>query len=330
MVVCKNSSRVKRILPVFVLDCVTLVWAPAGCLAAYEGCLVDARTEAAGDCWSLSDFPVLSMTPLPPPGTGLAAVLSYRRPFGLSDLEEKSAAVNVPLPWCVGSLGFIERGGGLYRERALSAAVSAAVPRSGKQKPPAATRPTSGRDTPPAVPSATSGRTPTTGTSGTRVGTAPGRMGAAAASMVSVSVSLTAFEVSVEGWRPARCASLSAGARASPVGSADVCVGLGNVVSSGTGLGLRQTFLVGVVLRPHPVVRFAAEMRRRPGEESSFHLGAELEPSGGVYLRCGLGSEPTELTVGFGVALEGIGLDTASSFHSVLGRTDSFSLSFLR
>ncbi len=306
MVVCQNGSNVMNILAVLVFQSVALVWAPARCPAAYEGCLVDSRAEAIGDCWCLSGFPALSMTPLPPPGTGFALGLSYRRPFGLSDLEEKNAAVNVPLSWCIASLAFIERGGGLYRERALSATMSAAVRK------------------------ATPGRAPPAAASGMPTRTAPGRTLAAPASTVSVSVSLTAFKVSVEGWRPARCASLSAGARASPVSSADVCVGLGNIMSSDTSLGLRQTFLAGVVLRPHPVVSLAAEVRRQPGEKSSFHLGAELEPYGGAYLRCGLRTEPMELTVGFGIALEGLSLDTASSFHPVLGRTDSFSLGFSR
>ena len=306
MVVCQNGSSVTRVLAVLVFQSVTLVWAPARCPAAYEGCLVDSRAEAIGDCWCLSSFPALSMAPLPPPDGGFAFDLSYRRPFGLSDLEEKNAAVNVPLSWCLASLGFIERGGGLYRERALSATVSAAVRR------------------------ATPGRTSPTAAGGMPARAAPDRTRDAPASPVSVSVSLTAFEVSVEGWRPARCASLSAGARASPVSSVDVCVGLGNIMSSDNRLGLRQTFLAGVVLRPHPVVSLAAEVRRQPGEKSSFHLGAELEPYGGAYLRCGLRTEPMELTVGFGIALEGLGLDTASSFHPILGRTDSFSLSFSR
>jgi len=295
--VSKNVSRVKRIFAVLAIHFEILICGPAPCPAAFEGCLVDSRAEAIGDCWCVSDFPALSLAPLPPPATGLALGLSYRRPFGLGDLEEKDVIVNVPISRCTGSVGYIERGGGLYRERALSATMSAAVPRA------APTRAQAARTL---------------------------AVQAAPVSLVSVCLSAAVFEVSVDGWRPARCASLSVGARASPVSSVDVCVGMGNIVSGETDLGLRQTFLAGVVVRPHQVVTLAAEIRRQPGERSSFHLGAELVVSGGAFLRCGLRTEPMELTMGFGVALKGFGLDTASSFHPVLGRTDSFSLSFSR
>ena len=285
----RGSVCVQRIVTVLALHAVALASGPAQCRAAFEGCLVDSRAEAMGDCWCVSDFSALSLAPVPPRGKGLEVGLSYRRPFGLSDLEEKEAAVNVPLSWCVGSLGFIQRGGGLYRERMLSATASAAVPAAAR-----------------------------------------GRAREAAESPVSVSVSLAVFEVSVDGWESARCASLSVGARASPVSSVEVCVGLGNVSSSESGLGLRRTFLAGVLVRPHDVLSLVTEVRREPGERSSFHLGAELQPSRGVCLRCGLRTEPLELTMGFGVAMRGLGLDTASSLHTVLGRTDSFSLSFAR
>ena len=292
-----SVSRVRRVLIVLAVHFVVLASGPASCTAAFEGCLVDSRAEAIGDCWSVSNFPALSLAPLPPTGGGFALGLSYRRPFGLRDLEEKDIVVNVPLSRCTGSVGFLERGGGYYRERALSVTMSAAAPRAAPKRPRA-------------------------------------RLGAAAsepsASLVSVCVSATVYEVSGDGWRSARCASLSAGARASPTSSVAVCVGLGNVASGETDLGLRQTFLVGVVLRPHQVLTLAAEVRRQPGEMSSFHVGAEMAVSGGAFLRCGFRTEPTELTVGFGVALRGLGLDTASSFHPVLGRTDSFSLSLSR
>jgi hypothetical protein len=302
---CRNVSGARRILAVLALHFAVLACGPAPCPAAFEGCIVDSRAEAVGDCWCVSYFPALSPTPLPPPAAGFALGLSYRRPFGLSDLEEKDVVVNVPISRYTGSVGYIERGGGLYRERALSATMSAAVPRAAPKRAQAA--------------AAWTARAPRA--------SAPH---ASPASLVSVCLSAAVFEVSVDGWRPARCASLSAGARASPVGSVDVCVGMGNIVSGDTDLGLRQTFLVGVVVRPHQVVALAAEIRRQPGATSSFHLGAELELSGGAFLRCGLRTEPTELTMGFGVALKGFGLDTASSFHPVLGRTDSFSLSFSR
>ena len=302
---CKNVPGVRRILAVLALHFAVLACGPAPCPAAFEGCLVDSRAEATGDCWCVSHFPALSPAPLPPPATGFALGLSYRRPFGLTDLEEKDVVANVPLSWCIGSVGFTERGGGLYRERALSVTMSAAVPRAAPKR----------------AQAAPASKAQALRTSASR--TSP-------ASLVSVSLSAAVFEVSVDAWRPARCAGLSAGARASPVGSVDVCVGMGNIVSGKTDLGLRQTFLAGVVVRPHQVLTLAAEIRRQPGEESSFHLGAELELSGGAFLRCGLRTEPMELTMGFGVALEGFGLDTASSFHPVLGRTDSFSLSFSR
>lgn len=299
---CGSGSCVSRVLAVLAFQALALACGPARCPAAFEGCLVDSRAEALGDCWCVSDFSALSMAPLPPPETKFALGLSFRRPFGLADLEEKEVAVNVPFSRCVGSLGFMQRGGGLYRERALSATASMVV-RTGK---PGGQRPAAQR----AVPAATRGR--------------PRQAGSPA----SVSVSLTLFETSVEGWGATGCLSVSAGARASPVSFADVCVGLGNVVSNEAGLGLRRTFLVGVAARPHTAVTFAAEVRREPGENSSFHAGAELQPCRGVCLRCGLRTEPLELTMGLGVSLRGIGLDTASSVHTVLGRTDAFSLRF--
>lgn len=131
----------------------------------------------------------------------------------------------------------------------------------------------------------------------------------------------------MDGWGRTRYVSVSAGARAAPVSFADACVGLGNIVSSDNDAALRQTFLFGIVVKPFPQARLAFEVRRNPGVTSSFHVGAELEPASGTYIRCGLRTEPLELMMGFGFGLSGFGLDTASSFHPVLGRTDSFSLS---
>ncbi len=305
---CGNDYGIRRILVVLALVSVAPACAPGRCTAAFEGCLVDSRAESMGDCWCVSNFPALSLAPIPPPAAGFALGFSYRKPFGLSDLEEKEAVVTLPVSRWLTAFGFVERGGGLYTERMLSVTVSAAAPAATSKK-----RDRSGKASPAAA---------------AREQPAPAL--SAARSLVSVSLSLAVLEVSVEGWAPARSASFSVGARASPVSSADVCVGLGNVVSRGTDVGLPQTLLVGVVLRPHQVVRLAVETRRQPGQKPSFHMGAELEPFGGTYLRCGVRTEPLEVTMGIGFTLSRLGLDTTSSFHTVLGRTDSFSLSFSR
>jgi hypothetical protein len=145
-----------------------------------------------------------------------------------------------------------------------------------------------------------------------------------------VSLSLTAFEIYVDGWGRTSCLSLSAGARAAPVQFAEACVGLGNIVSNDGNSALRQTFLFGVIVKPAAPVKLAFELRRNPGGRASLHIGAEVQPASGTFLRCGLRTEPLELTLGIGAGLKGLGLDMASSFHPVLGRTDSFSLSMER
>ncbi len=142
--------------------------------------------------------------------------------------------------------------------------------------------------------------------------------------LASVSVS----EFYVTGTGTTRYVSASLGARATPVNPLEVCLGLGNFISSGLDGALPSTLLLGCGLEPLPGLRIATEARRSPGGGSSFHLGSELELADGLLIRCGLRTEPLELTMGFGFGLGALFLDTASSFHAVLGRTDSFSAGY--
>jgi hypothetical protein len=248
---------------------------PPGALAAFENCALDSKTAAMGGCWSVSLFSAFSLAPVPPKEQESGLGLSCRRLYGMDELAELNLVVNIPFRgWC-NSIGIAERGWTLYKERIVSAAVSA--------------RPQD---------------------------------------CVFLCLSLSAFELRVDEVGSSTYASVSVGARTRPVRGLEVCVGRGNFVSSTEDGAVPEIFLLGLLAEPSPILRLALEARKNPRVRSSLHFGAELEPAVGLLLRCGLKTEPLELTVGFGLGLGNLSLETASAFHPVLGRTDSFTCGY--
>lgn len=145
----------------------------------------------------------------------------------------------------------------------------------------------------------------------------------------SLSLSLGMFSMSVRGFEARRFFGLSAGARVRPARSLEACVGFDNVVTSRNEGTLPQTFLFGLLITPASNVTVAGEMRKSPGGLSSLHFGVELQPEAGIRLRCGLQTVPVELAVGLAIELGPLSLETASSFHPVLGRTNVLTLTWL-
>lgn len=149
-----------------------------------------------------------------------------------------------------------------------------------------------------------------------------------------IGLSVSALSMSIDGFGQERFFVLGAGVRARPVRSLEACVGLGNLTSTSFSDSDRgavpSTFLLGMSLKPRENVTAAGEVRKRPGEVSSFHVGLELEPQKGIGLRCGLQTLPVELTLGIAIALGPMSIETATSFHAVLGRTDTITLTFRR
>jgi hypothetical protein len=247
--------------------------------AAFEGIVVDSRTAAMGDCWSASDYGVHPLAPVPPVRMNLSVSVCYCAPYGLPELEQKNVLFNLPSRANVFTLGVVERGGSLYKERILSASIS--------------------RQTFPST---------------------------------RFMLSLGIFSMSIGGLGEARFFGLSTGLRSKPTRSLEASVGMGNLASSSaSGLdrgAVLPTFLFGLILTPQESVTAAGEVRKTPGRESSFHLGVELEPQEGIRIRCGLQTVPVELTMGFAIELGHLSIETATSFHPVLGRTDVVTLTF--
>ncbi|MFH0778463.1 MAG: hypothetical protein V2A71_07505 [Candidatus Eisenbacteria bacterium] len=123
---------------------------------------------------------------------------------------------------------------------------------------------------------------------------------------------------------------LSAGVRSRVVTMLEACVGLGNFVSDAPGESVRPQIVCGLTVSPAPSVTGACEVHRSPGKPASFHAGLELETVKGAWLRCGVQTVPLKLSMGLGLKIGRLSLETASSFHSVLGRTDVLSLSWGR
>jgi hypothetical protein len=145
---------------------------------------------------------------------------------------------------------------------------------------------------------------------------------------VFVCLAISALELRVDEVCSTTYASVSVGARTRPVRGLEACAGMGNFVSSTEDGAVPEILLLGLLAEPSPILRLALEARKNPRVRASFHFGAELEPAAGLLLRCGLKTEPLELTVGFGLGLGNLSLETASAFHPVLGRTDSFTCGY--
>ena len=247
--------------------------------AAFQGIAVDSKTAAMGDCWSSSDYGFHFLAPVPPGSVNLSASICYSAPYGLPELEQKTVLLNLPWRTKMTTLGILERGGGLYKERILSASLSHQ-----------------------AFPS------------------------------TRIVLSLGMFSMSVAGLGQTKFLVLGAGLRSRPVRSLEACIGLGNLTSSSASDPYRgtvpSTFLFGVSLKPRENVTAAGEIRKTPGTESSVHAGVEFELQKGIRMRCGLQTVPVELAMGFAIDLGRLSIESASSFHSVLGRTDIITLTF--
>jgi len=145
---------------------------------------------------------------------------------------------------------------------------------------------------------------------------------------VSVSICLGLYSVSVSRLHKKRFVGLSGGARVRPIGSLEACAGVDNFVASRSERALPQTLLFGLLIMPASDVTVSAEMRKSAEGSSCLHFGVELVAEGGVCLRCGLETEPVQLAAGLGLELGPVSLETASSFHPVLGRTDVLTLTW--
>ncbi|UCF78209.1 MAG: hypothetical protein JSW03_08900 [Candidatus Eiseniibacteriota bacterium] len=145
---------------------------------------------------------------------------------------------------------------------------------------------------------------------------------------VEVSLCLGLYSMFIENVGETRLVGASAGARVRPLPQLEACVGVCNPATSRDSGTLPRGVLFALLLRPASNVTAACEMRKRTTASSCLHFGVELEPEQGIRLRCGVQTEPVELTLGFGLRLGPVGLETATSFHSVLGRTDVFTLNW--
>jgi hypothetical protein len=245
--------------------------------AAFEGIVAGARSTGMGDCLTVSNCGALCLAPLPSPRDRGAISFSYCAPFGLRELAQKSITCTAAFERSAVTIGFVERGASLYRERVLSASVSGGPVASAR-----------------------------------------------------VSLCLGVYSMCLSRAQTRRLFGLSAGVRIRPVRLIEACVGVDNVAKSRDDGALPQSFLAGLVVMPASRVTVAAEVRKSPQRFSSLHFGAEFQPEAGVHLRCGIQTEPVQLSAGLALELGPLCLETATSFHAVLGRTDVLTLTWQR
>jgi hypothetical protein len=75
-------------------------------------------------------------------------------------------------------------------------------------------------------------------------------------------------------------------------------------------------------------VLLAAEANKNIYDKASFKAGLEYRVTEMLYLRGGVGTEPTLASFGFGLKMKKFFIDVASSYHSTLGFSPQVSLSY--
>jgi len=71
-----------------------------------------------------------------------------------------------------------------------------------------------------------------------------------------------------------------------------------------------------------------AELAKSLEQKSILRVGAEYQALDKVYLRAGVGTEPTLTAFGIGTEVSGLKLDVAASYHNTLGYSTTLSLSY--
>lgn len=93
---------------------------------------------------------------------------------------------------------------------------------------------------------------------------------------------------------------------------------------------LPTIFKLGGALQVSSKLSIAAELEKDIDFPLEFHLGLEYAILKAFFLRVGVQTEPSELSVGFGYHLkEQFKFDIAATYHQFLGITPGFSISYL-
>jgi hypothetical protein len=85
---------------------------------------------------------------------------------------------------------------------------------------------------------------------------------------------------------------------------------------------------LGAMYKVNKKVFFAAEAYKNIYDRASFRAGIEYQVVDILYLRGGIGTEPTLASFGFGLKLKNFFVDVASSYHSTLGFSPQVSISY--
>ncbi|MBA3648005.1 MAG: hypothetical protein H0W62_05555 [Chitinophagales bacterium] len=88
------------------------------------------------------------------------------------------------------------------------------------------------------------------------------------------------------------------------------------------------TFNLGVSYAPNSKVLIASEIAKDIDFPVHFRAGIEYQVIEVLYLRAGIETKPSQYTFGFGINLDQLKIDFASSYHPVLGVTPQISLSY--
>ena len=75
-------------------------------------------------------------------------------------------------------------------------------------------------------------------------------------------------------------------------------------------------------------VLWSAEEEKDIDQQAIFKSGIEYHINEPLFLRTGIGTNPTLVSFGFGVKMKQMTFDAASSYHQVLGFSPSFSVSY--
>lgn len=93
---------------------------------------------------------------------------------------------------------------------------------------------------------------------------------------------------------------------------------------------LPTIFKFGGALKVSPKLTIAAELEKDIDFPMEFHLGLEYAILQAFFLRVGVQTEPSELSIGFGYQWkEQLQFDIAATYHQFLGITPAFSMTYL-
>jgi competence ComEA-like helix-hairpin-helix protein len=148
---------------------------------------------------------------------------------------------------------------------------------------------------------------------------------------LSVGATMNWYHLSIERYGTAATVGLTAGIRAEITGNLSTGFVVSNLNRPSVGQGkntLPQMIRAGLLYRPHPLIKIAAEIEKDVLFEPEFRFGVEYFLTEYFFIRAGMNDRPTRAAGGFSVLAGNLQLDYALQWHFELGQTHYFTLTF--